>query len=324
MATLTSGYSLVEQAKRVDPEGKLQLITEALDVEMGMILQEAPWLPSNDVWVNNTLRRASLPSGTWRVLNEGVSNETSRTTEVLDVIGMLETYAKYDKDYIDSLPSGTMSRMMEAQAFLEGLGQTLVSAIFYENSLTNPKRMHGLHARLASTDGEFCIDGGGSGSDTTSVNVITWGPTMAHLIYPKNDPNGTLGIRHEDLGEDTLTDSNNNEYQGYRDHFQVKCGFVVRHPKCIGRVANVETSGAANTFNPNDLITLLNNMKTGPGTRIYINQTIKTQAEIALLEKGNVHWTEERGLDGIPFLKFRGIPVRMIDRDILLDTETAI
>ena len=48
MSTLTTYYGLVEQAKRLDPDGKLSTIVEVLNREMGNILAEAPWLPSND------------------------------------------------------------------------------------------------------------------------------------------------------------------------------------------------------------------------------------------------------------------------------------
>ncbi len=328
MATLTSKYSLVEQAKRLDPDGKMATIIEALEEEMGMILQEAPWMPSNDTWTNKTVRRGTYPSGTWRKLNAGVATEVSRTTEILDSIGMLETYAEYDKEWIDNMPNPTQARLQEARAFLEGLGQTFVSAILYSNANADPDQMHGLAPRMGATDGKYVIDAGGTGADVTSIYVVTWGLDTAHLIYPKNSA-GTLGIQHRDLGEVTLTDAttskpSTSQYQGYRDHFQVKAGMVIRHPKAIGRIANIETSGSSNIFNEDDLITLLNYIKITSNTRIYANQTIKVQAEIALKDKTNVNWAEERGLDGLPFLKFRGIPVRLIDESILLNTESAI
>lgn len=327
MATLTSNYSLVEQAKRVDPDGKLSIIVEALDFETGQVLQEADWLPSNDIWTNKTVIRGSLPTGSRRKLNSGVAKEVSRVTEALDTIEMLETYAEYDKDWIDSLPNPQMARMQEARAFLMGLGQTLVSSFLYSNANVDADRMHGLAGRLAKLDGEYVIGAGGTGSDLTSIFVVTWGPDFSYFVYPKNQ--GNLGIKHTDLGEVTISDAttavaSTSQYQGYRDHFQVKAGFVVRHPKAIGRICNIESSGSANIFDEDDLITLLNNMKITPRTRIYCNQTVKTQAEIALKDKTNVNWTQENGLDGIPFMKFRQIPVRMIDKSILLNTESAV
>jgi len=327
MSTLVSKYSLVEQAKRIDPDGKLATIAEVLDLEMGQILQESPWMPSNDIWTNKTVQRASLPTGSWRKLNSGVATEVSRVTELQDVIGMLETYAEYDKEYIDNMPNPLAARMQESKAFLEGLGQTLVSSLLYSNVNTTPDKMHGLAPRMGTLDGELVIGAGGTGSDVTSIYVVTWGQNEVFMIYPKNSP--SLGIQHTDLGEVTLTDAttsapNTSQYQGYRDHYQVKCGLVVRHPKAIGRIANIETAGTSNIFDEDDLIALLNNMKVGPGTRIYCNQTIQTQGQIRLKDKTNVNWTADQGLSGIPFLRFQGIPVRKIDKQILLNTETAI
>jgi len=129
MPTLTTYYGLVEQAKRLDPDGKLSTIVEVLNREMGNILAEAPWLPSNDTWTNKTLRRGTLPTSSRRKLNSGVAKSNSRTTEVMDVIEMREVYAEYDKDYIDAFPEPGRARLMEAEAFLEGLGQDLVSDI---------------------------------------------------------------------------------------------------------------------------------------------------------------------------------------------------
>lgn len=330
MATAsTSKYGLVEQAKRLDPDGSLATIVEVLNRDMGDILTEFPWMPSNDVWTHKTVRRGTLPAGTWRKMNTGVGTEVSRTTEVLDVIGMLETYAEYDKEYIDSMPNDKVARMQEAAAFIEGLGQTLVSAILYSDANADPDKMHGLAARLGTIDGEFVIDGGCStASSVTSIYVVTPGQTEVHLIYPKNSP--TLGVKHTNLGEVTITTATTglasaSQFQGYRDHFQVKCGLVVRNPKCIGRVANIATSGTTNLFDEDDLITLLNEMKTNGNTRIYANQTIMTQGQIKLKDKTNVNWTATPdALSGIPFLSFQGIPVRKIDKDILLNTESVI
>lgn len=323
MATVVSKYSLVEQAKRIDPDGKMSLIVEALNVEMGNILEEAPWMPSNDIWINKTVRRANLPTGTRRRLNQGVATEVSRVAEILDVISMIETYAEYDKEYIDNMPSPAQARLDEATAFIRGIGQTLVSDILYGNNALNPDQITGLAPRLATIDSKFVFGGGGTGTDVTSMYVVTWGKTEAYLVYPKNS-GGKLGITHEDKGRVTLEDSNSNKYEGYRDWFQVKCGMVVKNPKCVGRYANIETAGASNLFDEDNLIKLLNKMVTNANTRVYCNETIMSQAEIALKDKTNVNWTSDNGLGGVPFLKFRGIPVRKIDSTILLDTETAI
>lgn len=324
MATLTSKYSLVEQAKRIDPSGGQAQIAEVLNRNMGMILGEAPWLPSNDVWTNKTTRRASLPSGSRRKLNQRVSQSVSRTTEIMDVMEMIVDYCDVDCALADSMPSPAMFRAGEVDAFIEGLGQTIVSDILYGDSGTDPDSMHGLAARMGTLDGRFVIGEGGTGSDVTSIYAVTWGQDKAHLIYPKNMAQ-KLGVDHEDKGKVT-SETDDGLIDVYRDRFEIRCGMVVRDPRAIGRLANIETSGTSNTFDEDNLITLLNNMKVGPGTRLYVNETILTQMEIKLKDKSNVNYTADsgEGLAGQPMLRFRSIPIRKIAREILLNTESAI
>lgn len=324
MATLTSYYSLVEQAKRIDPNGEQAQIVEALNKEMGSVLQEAPWLPSNDTWVNKTTRRASLPTGQRRKLNQRITNSVSRTTEALDVLAMIADYCEVDATLVRSMPSESLFLSGEVAAFLEGLGQTMVSDIFYSDSNKDPDAIHGLAPRLATIDSRYIIGNGGTGSDVTSIYVVTWGQDGAYLMYPKNMA-GNMGIKHEDKGYVT-SETADGKMEIHRDYYEIIFGLCVRDQRCIGRVANIEVSGTDYTFDENNLITLLNNMKVGPGTRIYMNEVIATQGQIRTKDKSNIYWQpgNANALSGEPILYFSGIPVRKIAREILLNTETAI
>ncbi len=329
MATLTSKFSLIEQAKLINPDGSQAIIAEVLNYENPMLL-DAPWLPSNDIWTNKTVRRASLQTGTWRKMNQGVATEVTRTDEVMDVIGMLESYSEFDKEYIDNQPDPKQARMDVARAALEGMGQTLGTAMLYGNAKTTPEKMHGFAPRLNTIDSQYIIGQGGSGDDNTSIYIITWGRTMVHLIYPKNGE-AQLGVKHKDLGEVTISTATTGvasaaQFQGYRDHFQVKCGLVVKDPRCIGRLANIEVTGSSNLFDENNLIKILNRMKTNEGTRLYCNDTILSQMQIKLKDKNNVNYTsgQGNGLSGEVPMYFQGIPIRKIAREILLNTESTI
>lgn len=324
MATQTSKYSLVEQAKRIDPDGDQAKIAEVLDRKTGGILSEAPWMPSNDIWTNKTTRRASLPSGSRRRLNQRIAASVSRTTEIMDVIENIEDYMDVDAQIVDSMPSPAMFRSGEVDAFVEGLGQTVVGDILYGDSNADPDAMHGLSARMSTLDGRFVIGEGGSGSDVTSIYVVNWDPNSCYLAYPKN-MSVDLGVRHTDKGQLT-SETTDGLMEIYRDHFVIKCGMVVRDPRAIGRLANIESAGASNTFDEDNLIKLLNNMNTGPGTRIYVNETILTQMQIRLKDKNNVNYTSDdgNGLSGQSPLRFNNFPIRQIDREVLLNTEAAI
>ncbi len=131
-----------------------------------------------------------------------------------------------------------------------------------------------------------------------------------------------LGLSHRDLGEDTIKDADLNEFQAYRDHFQLHVGLVVRNPRCIGRVANMETTGSSNIFDEDLLIKILNRMPMkGRGAVLYANPTVILKIDIAAKDKGNV-WHTITDPFGNEVLSFRGIPIRMVEA--ITDTETAI
>lgn len=326
MTVLANTFSLVEQAKRIDPDGTQATIVEVLNRKMGGMLAEFPWLPSNSEFTNKTTRRGSLPSGSRRKLNAFVTPSTSRTTEIMDVIENLEDYSNVDKDLVDSMPSPGMFRAGEADAFIEGLGQTIVGDVLYADSNADPDAMHGLSARMSTLDGRFVIGEGGSGSDVTSIYIVTPGQADVHFIYPKN-MQANLGVKHTDLGEQTEQDVDTKGLrQVYRDHYKIQMGLVVRNPRSIGRLANIETAGASNTFDEDNLITLLNNMNINGNSRIYANETIITQMQIRAKDKANIYYTIDGGdgLSGMPPMRFQGVPIRKIDREILVNTEVAI
>lgn len=323
MATLTSTYSMVEQAKRINPDGTQAKIAEVLNRNAGMILADAPSLPSNDIWTNKTTRRGSLPTGTRRRLNQRVTQSVSRTTEILDIIENIEDWCDVDAAIVESMPSPGVFLQGERDAFIEGLGQTAVSDILYGNNGVDPDSLHGLGPRLGTVDGRFVINSGGTGSDLTSIFVVTWDPAYCYLTYPKN-MEATAGVQEEDEGKVT-SETGDGLIRVYRSHYLIRLGLVVRHPRAIGRVANIEFSGSDNTFNEDDLITLTNNMVKGAGTRIYCNETILTQMQIRSKDKNNVYYTPGgNALSGEPPMYFNGIPIRVIDREILHNAEDAI
>lgn len=325
MATLNANkqLTLASLAKRRDPSGNLATIAEVLD-EDNEILQDCPWAEANGATYHKIVRRSYLPTGTWRKINETVAVEASQVVEVLEAIGMLESFSEADKALVDMSPNPAQFRSDEAVAFIEGMGQSLVSKMIYGNQKTTPEEISGLTSRMGSlATTTNVLNAGGSGSDLTSIYVVQWGLRQAHMVYPKGHP--FMGIEHEDLGVETKTDSSGNLIRVYRDHFTCKGGMAVHDNECIGRIANIESTGASNIFDEDDLITLLNRMKNGGrNAMIYVNDTIKTQMEIALKDKNNVNYTADagEGLAGERVLRFRGNPVRLVDQITI--TESAI
>ena len=321
MSTLNSykQLSLTEVAKRKAPNGTMAAIADVLNQD-NAIVQDAIWREANDTFANKTVRRSSLPDGSWRKLNYGVAIEASKTIELVDTIGILETWSQNDIEIINAFPNPKQARNDEAMSFVEGLGQTMAETMVYGNAATTPEKFTGLAPRLDGlATASNVLNSGGSGSDLCSIFVVDWSPTGVYMVYPKGS---MAGLEHKDKGIETVRDSSGNMYEAYVDKFVWKAGMVVKNNKSIGRVANIESTGSSNIFDEDDLITLMNRMTKGPGRRIYVNQTVMTQMEIAAKDKTNIHYTQVTDIAPGPVLFFKGVPVRLVEQMTI--TESAL
>jgi hypothetical protein len=317
--TVNSQLTMMELAKRIAPDNTIAPVAEVL-VRSNEWMEDAVWVEANDIASHSVTRRTKLPSGTYRKLNQGVASETSQTEQVTEPMAILETFAEYDKLMVDMAPNPKQFRNMEAQAFLEGLGQTLSATFIYGAIATAPAQFDGLATRMGTLNSLNVVGCSGTGSDVSSAYIVQWGPNTVHMIYPRGSK--TVGIMHEDLGVETNVDSSGNKLRVYRDQFRINCGLVVRDPRCIARVANAETSGSSNVLTGAKLIEVLNRMpQGGKGAVIYCNPTLYTQLDQEAVNKTNVTYMSDE-VWGRPIMMFRGIPVKRIEA--ILNTETAI
>lgn len=331
MTTLaTQVLTLSDWAKRVDPDGKVDAVVELLN-ETNEILMDALWKEGNLPTGHKTTIRTGLPSVAWRKLNYGVPPSKSRTAQVTDACGMLEAYAEIDKKLADLNGNTTAFRLSEDQAFLEAMNQEMASMFFYGDTSQDPEKILGLAPRYSdpsAENGENLLDGGGTGSDNTSVWLIVWGANTVHGIFPKASK---AGISHEDLGEVTLEDAAGGKYQGYRTHYKWESGLTLKDWRYAVRICNIDVSDlatfGAGTDNSAALIRLLIQAYNkiphlGMGRPvIYCNKTVKTWLDIMAGEKSNVLLNISE-YAGRPVTNFWGVPVRRCDA--ILDTEDAV
>lgn len=311
--------TLIELAKRTANK-ELLSIAEVLN-ETNEMLDNAIWVEANQLTSHLTTVRTSLPKGSFRAINEGVAEEASSTRQVVEPMGMLEAYSTVDKKLVDIAPNPDEFRSNEDKAFIEGLGQTLQESIIYGNRADDIREFDGLSVR---PDWDAIADpyvwSAGGDADTTSLWLIQWGVDKVHLIYPKGSQ--TMGIKRDDLGEQTVYDVLGNPYQAYRSHFMADCGLVIRNPRCVQRIVNIEPAGATNILDDDDIVKALNQMVTrGAGAIIYCNRTLLSQLDILAKDKTNVTYTSAE-VFGKQVTLFQGHPVRLVEQ--ILDTETAI
>jgi hypothetical protein len=319
MATLNaySRMTLAELASRTN-NGNVIEIAEILN-KSNPIFTDMLFREANSSIGDKISRRLSLPAGTWRRVNQGVAVEASQTQDVIEGIGLLEARSEIDKEIVDLSGDPVNYRRTEDMAFVEGLGQTAATALFYGNVNSDPEQFNGLATRLAALETNRVFSAGGSGSDLTSVYVVKWGPQYCYGIYPKGS---NVGLDMEDLGVGDALDGNGLKYRAYMSRFVWHLGLTVKDNRAIKRIANIETAGSSNIFDEDYLIAALNHLPGGPDNAvIYCNATIATQMDIIAKDKSNVNYTRD-DVFGVPTTLFRGVPVRKCDS--ILNTESAI
>ena len=318
-----ANYTLMELAKRT-ANGNLVEIAEVLNTSKELI-QDAVWLEANQLNSHVGTRRTRLPSGSYRQANQGVAGDASSTRQVTEPIARLEGHSKIDEAILDVAPDKQLARSQEDLAYVEGLGQTLETQIFYGNIAQSENAIDGLATRSDYNANNLTNvqNSGGTGAFTTSLYIIEWGPRMVHLIYPKGSQEG---LATTDEGRQYVPDDNDVTKFLFKwiTKFVINHGLFINDPRYVQRICNIATTGSTGILNDNDIIAALNKMPKaggGPTARIYANRNLKTQFDILAKDKTNVNYFVEN-VFGEPMTIFRTVPIRLAES--LTNAEVAI
>jgi hypothetical protein len=327
MATIgTTALTLIDWSKRLDPNGNTADLVELLNTT-NPILTDAAVVEGNLPTGHRTTVRTGLPTPAWRMLNYGVQPSKSTTVQVDDSSGMLEAYSQVDKDLANLNGNTASFRLSEDRAFIEGMTQEMASTLWYGNTATDPKKFLGLsprYASLSAANADNIIDASGSGSDNTSIWLITWSDQTTHLIFPKGS---RAGLQSRDLGEQTLIDAAGGLYQGYRSHYKWDIGLSMRDWRYNVRICNIDVS---NLIADSSAANLTRQMikathllpSDGMGKSVfYVNRTVSTYLDLQMMNGTNVNLTLDNAA-GARVMSFRGIPIRR--SDALLNTEARV
>ena len=179
MRSLTLG----DYAKRLGPDNRIGRVIEMLE-KTNEVLEDAMFLEANNNTTHRTVIRTGLPESYWRTLNRGVPKSKSRTVQVDDRIGMLETWSVIDSALADLNGEQGEFLLSEELAFLESMNQEAAKTIFYGDLKDNAVAFHGLSPRYSTLDtakaetAKNIVDAGGSGSNCTSA----WLSGQEHYI----------------------------------------------------------------------------------------------------------------------------------------------
>lgn len=321
-----SAITMADIAKTLDPNGAMATVINLL-AQQNEIMDDIPWMSTNKTTSHLTTVRTGLPTPGWRRFNEGAATSKGAVAQFEETCGIMEGWSEVDEDLANLYDNPAAFRMQEDAAWVQGMTETLASTLFYGSKGSDPRQFDGLATRYSSLTGPYAdsmLSAGGSGSDNTSVWIVTWSDNTVHGIYPKNS---AAGLKQQDLGPETKADANGNPYRVLRTKFQWQCGLAVRDWRHVVRICNIDVSNLVGESGAADLVKLIirgleriPNLGAGR-TAIYCNRQVRTMLRLQILAKSNVNLTFDT-IAGRRVLAFDGVPVRMVDR--LLATEAAI
>lgn len=337
MATIGNSFpSLTDHFKSVDKNGNIVPTIETL-TRLTPIYKDAYVEEANNGFNNLSVIRTGLPTPTWGKLYQGIPQSKSTKQQVEDTSGFVESLSTVDTRLLNYKKNPAQARADEANAHMEAMSQDVQANFFYSDTASTPERFKGLSARYNTLSNTQVIDGGGVGSDNTSVWVVGWGRGKTGLFYPEGS---RAGIIREDKGEQRVNDDVGNPYYVKEEYFRQDVGVTVGDFRYNVRIANIDVSElmAGNV----DLYGLMrkafyqlhstydgemadNYLKSGGSlgarTVIYVNRTVM-QALDTQTTNDNKLELRPADLEGRMIDTYRRLPIRMTDA--LVNTETRV
>ena len=325
MATLgTQALTMSDYKKRLAPDGSTAFIIEALE-KSNPILQDARWKEGNLPTGNVTTIRTSLPTPSIRKINRGVKRSKSTTKQVQDTCIILEDRSNVDIELLALQKDKEGFRRSEDAAFVQGFSEVAAKNPFYGDTEAGADTFNGLSIRYNtlqykedSEPGHQVISAGTAGTNNTSIYIVGWGTQCTCGIYPKNTQ---MGLKHRDLGEMTVQDSEGREYQALQSLFTWKLGLSVQNIRANALVRNIDVSKLTTAAYQKSVIEAIIKAKNriqgldrgDKQMAMYVSEGIYNMLEIWLSDKNNVHVTRQELMGQMPQLYFAGLPVKKCD-----------
>lgn len=332
MATIGNSYlNLIDIYRRSDVNRNIVPVIEALN-QLNPFMKDAVAVEANKGTTHLSTTRTGLPEVTWGKLYQGIPQSKSTTQQVEDTTGFVEGLSFVDNRLLRHSKNPAAIRMSEAQPFLESIAQDVATNIFYADTATTPERFKGLGARYDTLANSQVIDGGGVGSDNTSVWFVTHGERATAMIYPEGT---AAGVTREDHGTVRNTDDLGNAYYGKEEEFRQHVGIAVGDYRVNARIANIDVSALqAGTV---DIYALfrqaywrLQTRRSRATTRgmislgktvVYANRDVMQALDAAASDNDKVRVTRDE-VEGGEILAYRTLPIR--ETDALINAEEAL
>lgn len=318
--------TLYDLAARLGKKGDLagQKVVE-LQAQSNDIWQVLPFKACNDGTKETVMLRKALPEVAWRMLNKGTQPTKSAVGQASYSTGGLEAYAEVDERMLQLNKNSNTWRLSENFAHQEAMSQKMCQTIFYGDEKINPAGFTGFGAHYYSKSldplySDQIIDAGGTGSDLTSLWIVTFGYDTVYGIYPEGIP---AGYKYRDNGRVQMRDEDGGILWGYQSQYNWDMGIAIRDPRYIVRIANIDTSKRDDSSFIETLIEAYGQIHNPDHGRTVIlaNRNVQTYLSILAQAKTNVNLTVDN-FGGKKITHFWGSPI--IRNDAILNTESQI
>lgn len=329
----TELHTLADITARLDPNGKVAIIGEWLS-QTNEVLEDQLWQEGNLPTGERTTVRVGLPTVAARGINQGVTRSKSRVAQVDEGAAMFEGQSDIDRQAAMMSGNPDNYRLTEASAFYEALSQAQAQCLFYGNAAFSPQEYTGLAPRYNSKSGSTAdqiIDGGGTGTDNSSIWLVVWSALGVKGIYPKGSKAGITHLNvtgNTGTGEDGyeighyVTDADGKRFLAVSDNFIWKVGLSVKDPRYAVRIANIDKSLLTPNYSTGAQIEMLMaealerveglNM---PGARAawYMPRNIRSHFRRQLISNTNNTNFSYETVGGKRVMVMGEVPVRRVD-----------
>ena len=310
-------------------------------IQHNPMLMDIPYMVMNEGTIHKEDIRSALPDVFYRKANQPIPATKSTVEERTFQAAHFESKSLIDAKVAQRGGMGRVAynRWNQAQGHLQAHSQELASLMIYGSPSTANRKTAGLFdifSTLASSEetSKQIIDGGGTGSDNTSIIKIHWGERSVFGIYPAGT---TAGLTRTDRSQGGKLiqipgiDENGNagDFWGYEEDFETDHGLVVKDFRQAIRIANLDVSNLVSGAGAADLIDLMisgnykiDSLDNGRGVW-YVNRTIEAHLhKQALTKVGAGGGLTFENFNGRPMLHFLGDPVRRADA--ILNSESQV
>lgn len=331
MATLGASYpTLLELSKQFTSDGTALPMAELLSQD-NEVLMDMPYVESNLATGHRISQRTGLPTAAFRKLNRGTPVSKSTYADVTEGSAMLEAWGDVDQKLAELNGNTAKFRMNQNIGHMQAMNIAQATNLFYGNAALDPEKYTGLSPRYSSLStataesADNVITGGGS-ANLTSIWLVGWGEHTIYGHYPKGSQ---VGLKHEDLGLDTILDSSSNPYRAYRDRFCWDGGLAVQDWRYAVRIPNIDvtavTKNAATGADLTDLMMIaMERLYSQSGVRpvFYMNRTLRSFLRRQVVNKTANSTLSADSVLGTEVLSLSGVPIRRTDA--LLNTESVV